>query len=282
MKKLLAAIIFSILLLIPSQAVSSQADFTISTADANTGATFRAAVNSALQALASMSSGDSAPPVTWAGMPWFDTLNGVVKIRDATNSSWKSWWDISLSITDLVPAGIVLPYSGATAPTGWLLCYGQAVSRTTYATLFAVISTTYGVGDGSTTFNLPDMRGRSAIGLDNLGGSAASRVAAATSRGQAAGAETANLAHTHTTSGHVLDLTEIPSHVHPAPVGMNFWVNSSGSYANLASGSGNALQSDTGGAGGGLSHEHGATTSGGSATQATMDPYIAMSYIIKY
>jgi microcystin-dependent protein len=55
-------------------------------------------------------------------------------------------------------------WSGASAPTGWLLCDGSAVSRTTYAALFAVTSTTYGVGDGSTTFNLPDLLGRVPMG----------------------------------------------------------------------------------------------------------------------
>jgi microcystin-dependent protein len=58
-----------------------------------------------------------------------------------------------------VPAGSVAMYGGAAAPTGWLLCDGSAVSRTTYADLFAVVSTTYGVGNGTTTFNLPDARG---------------------------------------------------------------------------------------------------------------------------
>src|SRR5688572_3046478 len=55
-----------------------------------------------------------------------------------------------------LPAGVIVPYAGAVAPTGWLLCYGQAVSRTTYATLFTAFSTNYGIGDGATTFNLPD------------------------------------------------------------------------------------------------------------------------------
>lgn len=55
---------------------------------------------------------------------------------------------------------MVSDFAGTSAPTGWLLCDGTAVSRTTYAALFAVISTVYGVGDGSTTFNLPDGRGR--------------------------------------------------------------------------------------------------------------------------
>lgn len=72
--------------------------------------------------------------------------------------------------------GTVLPFAGSAAPDGWILCYGQAVSRTAYANLFAVIGTTFGTGDGSTTFNLPDLRGRIAAGKDNMGGSAAGRL----------------------------------------------------------------------------------------------------------
>jgi microcystin-dependent protein len=64
-----------------------------------------------------------------------------------------------------VPAGVVLPYTASAAPTGYLLCDGTAVSRTTYSTLFAVISTGYGTGDGATTFNLPDLRGRVPVGI---------------------------------------------------------------------------------------------------------------------
>ena len=60
--------------------------------------------------------------------------------------------------------GIVSPYAGSSAPSGWLLCDGSAVSRTTYSALFAITSTTYGAGDGSTTFNLPDLRNRVAVG----------------------------------------------------------------------------------------------------------------------
>ena len=76
----------------------------------------------------------------------------------------------------LAPAGVVLPFAGSTAPTGWLLCFGQAVSRTTFASLFAALGTTYGVGDGSTTFTLPDLRGRVGAGKDDMGGTAASRL----------------------------------------------------------------------------------------------------------
>jgi microcystin-dependent protein len=112
-----------------------------------------------------------------------------------------------------VPPGIVLPFAGATAPDGYLLCAGQAVSRATYADLFGAIGTTYGIGDGSTTFNLPDLRGRVAAGRDDMGGAAANRLTAAgsgiagTTLGAAGGAETHTLttaqmpAHTHTILG---------------------------------------------------------------------------------
>ena len=61
-------------------------------------------------------------------------------------------------------AGIVMPFAGSTVPQGYLLCDGSAVSRTDYATLYAVVGDTYGAGDGSTTFNLPDMSGRVVLG----------------------------------------------------------------------------------------------------------------------
>jgi microcystin-dependent protein len=73
------------------------------------------------------------------------------------------------SFTQFMPAGAVLPFAGAAAPTGYLLCDGSAVSRTTYAALFAVLSTTFGVGDGSTTFNLPDMRETAPVGVGTRG-----------------------------------------------------------------------------------------------------------------
>lgn len=65
------------------------------------------------------------------------------------------------------PAGIIMPFAGTVAPQGCLFCDGSAVSRTTYAALFEVIGTTYGEGDGSTTFNIPDLSGRVVIGVSN-------------------------------------------------------------------------------------------------------------------
>ncbi|XSC45842.1 tail fiber protein [Bradyrhizobium sp. RDT10] len=81
-----------------------------------------------------------------------------------------------------VPLAAGMDYWGSTAPnSAFAFPVGQAISRTTYATLFALVSTTYGVGDGSTTFNLPDKRGRVSASLDNMGGSTASRLTDAVS-----------------------------------------------------------------------------------------------------
>lgn len=68
-----------------------------------------------------------------------------------------------------LPPGCILPYGASAAPTGYLLCDGSAVNRTTYAALFAIVATTYGVGDGSTTFNLPDLRQRFPLGKATAG-----------------------------------------------------------------------------------------------------------------
>lgn len=85
---------------------------------------------------------------------------------------------------DPTPIGSIVSFAGATAPSGYLLCDGSAVSRTSYASLFAVIGTTYGSGDGSTTFNLPDLRGEFVRGLDNGKGIDAGRLLGS-SQGQA-------------------------------------------------------------------------------------------------
>ena len=68
----------------------------------------------------------------------------------------KAQW-LYLNVVQGIPVGVVQAFAGSTTPQGWLLCDGSAVSRTDYATLFAVIGTTYGAGNGSTTFNLPNL-----------------------------------------------------------------------------------------------------------------------------
>lgn len=96
------------------------------------------------------------------------------------------------------PVGAVIMFGGATAPIGWLLCNGSAVSRTTYSALYNVIGTTYGVGDGSTTFNVPDFRGRVILGA-GTGSGLTSRLRGATGGAETHQLSTAELAaHTHT------------------------------------------------------------------------------------
>lgn len=81
-----------------------------------------------------------------------------------------------LGLSGAVATGAYMPFAGASAPSGYLLCDGSAVSRSTYSGLFAVCGTTYGIGDGSTTFNLPDLRGFIPAGKDDMGGSPAGRL----------------------------------------------------------------------------------------------------------
>jgi microcystin-dependent protein len=69
-----------------------------------------------------------------------------------------------------IPAGSILPFAGSSTPSGYLLCYGQAVSRTTYSGLYTALGTTWGSGDGTTTFNVPDFRDRMLVGKADMGG----------------------------------------------------------------------------------------------------------------
>jgi microcystin-dependent protein len=99
---------------------------------------------------------------------------------------------------DGVPTGVVLDFVGATPPTGYLICQGQAVSRTTYSGLFSIIGTTWGAGNGSTTFNLPDFRRRVTVGSGGTGTSTLGN----------------NLANSGGAEVHTLTINEIPSHDH--------------------------------------------------------------------
>ena len=108
-----------------------------------------------------------------------------------------------------IPTGFIGCYAGTTPPTNTLEAYGQAVSRVTYPNLFSQIGTTYGAGDGVTTFNTPDTRGRVMVSLDNLGGTPANRITAvaADSLGGTGVTETISIAqlpaHQHNIQGYI-------------------------------------------------------------------------------
>lgn len=101
-----------------------------------------------------------------AGLIYYDSANQKVRYHDGT-----SWSDLGSAGTIEMPAGSVQPWLGASAPSGWLICNGQAVSRTTYSGLYAIISTRFGTGDGSTTFNVPDLQGYQITGTGTGNGS---------------------------------------------------------------------------------------------------------------
>jgi microcystin-dependent protein len=151
--------------------------------------------------------------------------------------------------------GQIIPWISGTRPKEWLLCDGSAVSRTTYRRLFGVIGTSFGAGDGSTTFNLPDLRGRLPLGLDNMGGTSANRVTAtqADNLGQASGAES-----------HTLTASEMPSHTHQGGSTVN----------NKGIGGASDLR--------GVASNGVATSStGGGGSHSNVQPYQTFGYVIK-
>lgn len=200
-----------------------------------------------------------------------------------------------------VPAGTILQYAGAEPPNGWFLCDGSAVNRASHAGLFAVLGTLYGSGDGTTTFNLPDFRGRVPVGLDSMGGNSANRITAlqADMLGGNGGLEARSPAGSISLSGAVGDTTlsqaQIPSHTHTpnvfsanwsASTSPNGWGSgtwSSGAGAVSGGNPANPSSSMIGNTGSGNSHSHSFSGSG-SLTGASMDvtqPWLAVNYIIK-
>ena len=153
-----------------------------------------------------------------------------------------------------IPTGGVLMWMGTTVPAGWLLCDGAAVSRTTYAVLYAVLGDRAGPGDGSTTFNVPDLRGRFPLGMDDMGSArgAANRVVnpQADVAGGSGGEET-----------HTLMVAEMPAHSHEMDVD-----RASGGSQSVAGGRGTGTRTNA--TGGGQAHNN-------------MPPWLALSYIIK-
>jgi microcystin-dependent protein len=154
---------------------------------------------------------------------------------------------LSSSISSAVPAGVIAQFGGSAAPTGWKLCDGTAYSRTvTYNNLFSAIGTTYGSGDGSTTFNVPNLKGRVPVGLDDS-------QSEFNVLGETGGAKT-----------HTLITAEIPSHSHSS---LQFGPNAGG--AGLRADAIVTTDTTTGPAGGGGAHNN-------------LQPYIVVNYIIKF
>ena len=158
--------------------------------------------------------------------------------------------DITLSGTIIgftsIPAGAVIPYISETEPSGWLKCDGSAVSRTTYSDLFAVIGSTFGSGDGSTTFNLPDLQGRTIIGS-----------------GSGSGLTSRTLADNGGAEEHTLTVDEMPAHTHSTAADSS--IDRAGGGGTCAEYNASAVTGSTGGDG---AHNN-------------MQPFLVMNYMIK-
>jgi microcystin-dependent protein len=164
------------------------------------------------------------------------------------------------AVTGLLPAGMIVPYAAAAAPTGWLMCDGSSQLKATYPVLAALITTTYGAGD-ATHFVLPDLRGRVVAGLDNLGGSDAGRLAEANTLGLAIGAETVTL--TSAQSG-------MPQHQH----GVSDGARSSG-IAQGAAGGAFAVVNVVG------MNTDGSVAQNAASPHSVMQPTLTLNYIVK-
>lgn len=174
-------------------------------------------------------------------------------LADAVDTATKA-------VANRIPAGAISDYAGTTAPTGWLICDGSAVDRTTYAELFSVIGTAFGSGNGSTTFNIPDLRGRVGVGLDNLGGTDAGRLDVANTLGGSGGAQK-----------HQLTIGEMAKHAHDYQELMGW---GSGS-ATVPYWDGNTARAAYGGTWYATGEE------GGDVPHNNMQPYLLLGKIIK-
>ena len=202
--------------------------------------------------------------------------------------------------------GAIKPWTKATAPDGYLLCDGSAVSRTTYADLFAVISTTYGAGDGSTTFAVPNLQGKMPQGFDgntyNLAGTGgANTITVAVTNNQDI-ANNQSVTVTGSISNTSLTVAQLASHNHSAsqierigqknPAGPISQIAPVGNIPSQPHGSPNALT--LGSAGSGTGHNHSHTLSGtmtgnvaltGAVTASgtnSFSPFVIVQYIIKH
>jgi microcystin-dependent protein len=170
-----------------------------------------------------------------------------------------------------IPTATIVPWSSASVPTGFLECNGQTVSRSTYSALFAIVGTTYGAGDGSSTFLVPDLQDNVAVGKSNnkaLGSTAGANTV--TSTGNVGG----------TTANATLSIAQLASHTHP---GGN--VSDSGRVGNTNTRHANYRAAknigDTTAAGSGSGHQHNmSATFSGDAT-SVLQPYLTIIYIIK-
>lgn len=198
------------------------------------------------------------------------------------------------------PSGSIMAFGSTTPPSGWLLCDGTAVSRTTYAALFAVIGTTYGAGDGSTTFNLPNLKGRAIVGynsadtdFDTLGETGGAKTSTPSAHAGSAVGDHSGLTNNHSGgsvsnesshSHNVTGGTGGPSSVSVADFGAAWNPANSDHYHNfnVTSGAGSSHgHTTTQPSAHGAISAHSVTQPSAHSAMSVVQPYMAIPYIIK-
>ena len=167
-----------------------------------------------------------------------------------------------------IPTATIVPWSSASVPSGFLECNGAAVSRTTYADLFAIVSTTYGAGDGSTTFNVPDLQDNVAVGKSNNKALASTGGANTVTSTGNVGGSTANAS---------LSTPQLASHSHSSGNATNAIVSQSPGFPGRRA----ATPGNTGGAGSGGGHSHNMSANFSGDATSVVQPYLTVIYIIK-
>ena len=175
--------------------------------------------------------------------------------------------NLSFQIVAGVPSGAVFCIAVASVPSGYLECNGAAVSRTTYAALFAVIGTQYGAGNGSSTFNIPDLRGEFIRGFDNGRGVDSGRSVASSQSDQ-------NKQHNHSASSSS-SVTD-PGHTHTMNMNQGNIISSGGAFGLKDSGTATRINSNSTGISVSTS-----TSIGNDGGNETRPRNIAMMYVIK-
>ena len=170
-----------------------------------------------------------------------------------------------------VNTGIIVPWSSASIPTGFLECNGAAVSRSTYSDLFAVVGTTYGAGDGSTTFGLPDLQNKVSVGKSN-------NKALASTGGADTVASTGNVGGN--TANHTLTVNQLASHNHQIyNTGGNPQSNVAIPGLQYNANPGSVLQPTN--AGNDAAHSHSMSANFSGDATSVLQPYLTTLYIIK-
>jgi microcystin-dependent protein len=173
-----------------------------------------------------------------------------------------------------IPTATVVPWSDSSIPTGFLECNGAAVSRSTYSALFAIIGTTYGAGDGASTFNVPDLQ-------DNIAMGKSGTKALASTGGANTVASTGNVGGS--TANATLSTAQLASHGHQAlynrAMGVNPTRQNLSENTQTSNPSGGTLNTNNAGSGTGHSHNMSATFSGDATS--VIQPYLTLIYIIK-